>query len=535
MVRRFIAFLRGLSTNWVGTLGVVLTSTAFVLFVVVEALRALGVITNAYVGLITYMTLPALFVLGLLLVPVGWWIFKRARRRTTSELFAERFESRLTGRTFIAMFGGLTLVNLLFLGVGTARMLHFMDQPSFCGTACHGVMQPEWAAYQNSTHAHVRCVDCHVGEGAGAMVDAKLNGLRQLYGVMTDSYPRPIPTPVTRLRAARHTCGACHSGATEHGEVVRTLVGFEPDEASTPRFTTLAFKIGPTLGPGEPTIHWHTAPGTRVRFASLDGEQSTITWVVVERADGSTTRYANREIEVPWAREVMRVMDCVDCHNRVGHSFGDPEAIVDHLISTGEIDRALPFAKRTALAALSRKYPDREAADLGIERRFAGFYADQYPVATASRQGAIDRAVAALRREHARNVHHGMRVGWNTYADHRGHRHDRGCFRCHNSNLVDRDGSSISSECTLCHSVLAWDSDSPFAFLEPLDDEDPEIDIHEFLRDEYLRRKAESGRRPAVGGEPDGDTPAADEPAGDEPDADEPDADEPDGDEPDED
>ncbi len=489
MVRRFIAFLRALATNWVGTMGVVLTSTAFLLFSIFEVLRMLGVLTNAYIGLITYMTLPALFVLGLSLVPVGWLLYRRAERRSSNELFAERFESKLSTRASLLMFAGLTLLNLLFLGAGAARMLHFMDQPTFCGTACHSVMGPEWAAYQRSTHAHVPCVDCHVGSGAGAAVDAKLNGLRQVYLVVTDGYPRPIPTPVTRLRAANHTCGNCHSGDIEHGEVVRTLVGYGLDEASTPRFTTLVLKVGPTMAPGEPAIHWHAASGNRVRYASLDGEQKTVTWVWVQRRDGTSTRYDNRTIEVPWGREVMREMDCVDCHNRVGHTFEEPEVIVDRLIETGEIDRTLPFAKRTALSALSRKYPDRDAADLGIEGRLAGFYADQYAVETASKQAAIDRAVAALQKAHARNVHHDMRVDWGTYPDHGGHRDDLGCFRCHNSNLVDEQGKAISSDCTLCHSVLAWDSASPFAFLEELDDEDREIDIHEFLRNEYLRRK----------------------------------------------
>jgi hypothetical protein len=85
-----------------------------------------------------------------------------------------------------------------------------MDEPVFCGTACHGVMLPEWTTYQVSSHAHVKCVECHVGEGANALVDAKLNGLWQMVSVTFNLYERPIPTPVLNLRPARETCEKCH-------------------------------------------------------------------------------------------------------------------------------------------------------------------------------------------------------------------------------------------------------------------------------------------------------------------------------------
>ena len=58
-------------------------------------------------------------------------------------------------------------------------------------------MTPEYTAYQASAHSHVACVACHVGEGAKSYVKAKVNGTKQLIEVTFDSYPRPIPSPVT--------------------------------------------------------------------------------------------------------------------------------------------------------------------------------------------------------------------------------------------------------------------------------------------------------------------------------------------------
>ena len=52
-----------------------------------------------------------------------------------------------------------------------------MDSTTFCGQTCHTVMQPEFSAYQNSPHARVECVQCHIGPGAGWFVRSKLSGL----------------------------------------------------------------------------------------------------------------------------------------------------------------------------------------------------------------------------------------------------------------------------------------------------------------------------------------------------------------------
>ena len=44
----------------------------------------LGMFTNPYAGLVIYIAVPALFVLGLLLIPLGIWLHRRALRRDPS-------------------------------------------------------------------------------------------------------------------------------------------------------------------------------------------------------------------------------------------------------------------------------------------------------------------------------------------------------------------------------------------------------------------------------------------------------------------
>ncbi len=506
MLTRFRLFLRGLSTNWIGTLGVVLTTSAFLLFLFMEALRLLGIITNAYVGLISYLLLPALFVIGLLMIPWGWRRYRRATGRPTRELLSERFtprlaeEKRVYGSSLVGLIALLTLVNVLFLSIGGARMLHFMDEPVFCGTACHNVMHPEWETYQQSPHAHVKCVECHVGEGVDALVDAKLNGLWQMISATFDLYEQPIPTPVHNLRPARETCEKCHWPEKFYGDRLEIQTSFAFDEASTPRYTTLALKVGSGEAGDRGTIHWHIAAANEVRYQSVTEERERMAWVEV-RKGSDYWRYTNRRLHDPsvaanrvahgaseeHSEPEPRILDCIDCHNRATHIYEDPERAVDARMAAGRLDRRIPYLKREALGALVGSYATSDAAMRGIFNDLMGTYARRFRAETLGLQEELDQAVAALQAIHRRNIHPRMNVTWNVYPDHSGHRNDGGCFRCHNADMVDSYGDPIGYDCTLCHSILAYDSPQPFQYLLPVEEEDPNRRMHEYLQAEFLR------------------------------------------------
>ncbi len=495
-MKRFQLFIRGIMTNWTGTVGVALTTSAFLLFVFFELLQIAGILTNSYVGLISYMALPALFLLGLILVPLGWWQFRRATGRSTSELLTQRFPDDMTkakrlGSSLMGMIALLTVVNILFIGIGGARMLHFMDSPKFCGTACHSVMEPEWVAYQNSPHAHVRCVDCHVGEGAAALLDAKLNGLWQVVSATFDLYERPIPTPVHQLRPARETCEKCHWPDKFYGDRIKSFQTFRFDQESTPRYTTLALKIGSGAADIRGTIHWHIAEANEVRYRAADEKRLTMEWVEIKRGD-EFHRYTNRKAaehpaeEPAEAEALVRSMDCVDCHNRPTHIYEAPEAAVDQALASGRISRALPFAKKVGLGALLGRYGPTKADGLrGIENAVRGHYLREEHNAPVNLQD-VDLMVAELQEIFSRNIFPGMNVGWNTYPSHLGHENEVGCFRCHNQDMVDEAGQTIPYDCTLCHSILAMDSKTEFQFLLPAVEKDPDREMHEYLRREFL-------------------------------------------------
>jgi len=504
MFARYSRFLRAVSINRIGLLGVALTTASVITFVVLELARILGLITQAYAGLITYLAFPLLFILGLILIPIGW---KRAQVQTGltgPELLKSKFAESETNRGFfgsrVAMsIGALTLLNVIIMGVATSRMLHFMEEPNFCGTACHSVMNPEWVTYQDSPHARVACVECHVGEGLEALIDSKLSGLRQMVSLATDSYERPIPTPVHNLRPARETCEKCHWPDKFYGQRLKTIASYAEDEASTPSFTTLSLKIDSGQGGEISGIHWHVAAENEVRYQAVDEKRKQMAWVEVKQNDGSYKRFENRRVAAGLAghrdgnggsdseyHDVPRTVDCIDCHNRATHIYEEADDAVDLRIERGLMDRSLPFLKREGVAAVSGSYANREQATVGIKNHLESFYRRNYPEVARTESAKIDQAVAVLQDTYHRNIHPQMRIEWGTYRSHLGHKAGGGCFRCHNSDMVAADGAAIASDCTMCHSILANDSPSAFAYLGEPDSTQVDFRSHQYLKGEFI-------------------------------------------------
>jgi hypothetical protein len=59
--------------------GMVLTTISAVLFLVVFLADLFGLHTNPYIGILFFIVLPALFLVGLVLIPLGAWIERRRR------------------------------------------------------------------------------------------------------------------------------------------------------------------------------------------------------------------------------------------------------------------------------------------------------------------------------------------------------------------------------------------------------------------------------------------------------------------------
>ena len=164
-----------------------------------------------------------------------------------------------------------------------------MESTEFCGTACHTVMEPEYTTYKRSPHARVRCVECHIGEGADWFVKSKLSGSWQLVSVTFDLYQRPIGVPVHNLRPARETCEQCHWPNKFVGDRFKVITHFAEDEANTETKTVLVVKVGRPPGRASHGIHWHVDPDHVVRYRSDEKRQKISRWRWRRRTARSST------------------------------------------------------------------------------------------------------------------------------------------------------------------------------------------------------------------------------------------------------
>ena len=82
LFNKYLTFLKGVSHDPVGRVGVVLTTSALGVFLILELARIIGIIRNAYIGLITYLAFPLIFIIGLALIPIAWLRLKRRSGKT---------------------------------------------------------------------------------------------------------------------------------------------------------------------------------------------------------------------------------------------------------------------------------------------------------------------------------------------------------------------------------------------------------------------------------------------------------------------
>jgi hypothetical protein len=451
---------RSLFQNWISIAGAVVTSIAAVLFAAVFLLDLVGYRANPYIGIVFFLIVPGIFLLGLLIIPIGIWRERRRRRagHARSELHWPTLDlnNRRTREIALSVVL-LTIVNVLIVSLAAYRGVEEMDSVAFCGQVCHEVMEPEYVAYQDGPHSRVSCVQCHIGPGAPWFVRSKIDGVRQVFAVLMNSHERPIPSPVRTLRPARDVCEQCHWPEKFHGDKVNVIREYAEDEQNTETITTLQVHVGggsQRLGLAS-GIHWHMNVANEIEYVATDDKRQEIAYVRLRDRFGNVKEYYAEGVPRDRiATGERRRMDCMDCHNRPSHPFAPSAArAVDEAMARGEIAQALPFAKREAVAALTRTYSDKQAALDTIAERLRGFYRENYRAIYDQQRAEVERGVRAAQALYQRNVFPSMRVGWGTYPTNIGHIQSPGCFRCHDENHKASDGSVIRQECDLCHTV----------------------------------------------------------------------------------
>ncbi len=437
----------------------VLTTISAVVFLVVFFADLFGLHTNPYIGLVFFLVLPGLFVIGLVLIPFGAWIERRRRAagKSPSSLSWPRFDlNDPTQRTRAVAVFGLTMANIVIVSLASFRGVEYMDTPQFCGQVCHTAMKPEFVAHEGRPHAHVKCVECHVGPGASSFASAKLAGTRRLLAVVLGDYPRPIVASAAQLLPARDTCERCHWPEEFHGDKIRRIVEYGDDEKNTPSLTTLHVHVGGGDGRrGTATgIHWHMNLANEIEYIATDRDRQVIPYVRMKDRSGAVREFTVDGVTPEQLSKGTRHrMDCTDCHNRPSHAIeATPERAINEAMARGDLPATLPFIHREAVKAVKASYPSQEAAAAKISDALRNFYQGR-PQDAASTGPDIDRAVLAVQDVFRRNVFPDMKVTFGTYANNIGHVDAPGCFRCHDDNHKSKDGRKIGQDCETCHAI----------------------------------------------------------------------------------
>jgi hypothetical protein len=221
-------------------------------------------------------------------------------------------------------------------------------------------------------------------------------------------------------------------------------------------------KIGPSHSSQGLTegIHWHINKNVKIDYIAKSSDRLEIPWVrYINLATGDTTIYqdSNNSLnsdEIAERKHELREMDCMDCHNRPSHNYETPQDFIDHAIAGGIIPVELPNVKSIAMKVLYATYNTEDSALLAIEEELNKYYSKKYPEFYNGEDSLVNKAIEGIQNEFKKNIFPEMKASWDVYPDHIGHVEYNGCFRCHSGFHESEQGSTISNDCNLCHTIL---------------------------------------------------------------------------------
>jgi len=385
---------------------------------------------NPYLGIIFFLLLPALFILGLALIPLGVWARrKKLQKAGQIPLAFPRidFNDRIFrhGVDIVLM---ATIVNLLVVAVASYR-------------------------------------------GAEAYFSAKVNGTKQLIEVslhpiaglapkIIPDYPTPIESPVRNLRPARVICEGCHTPARFIGEKLLVKSSFADDEKNTETQSVVVLHLG-----GRDSLSHltgiHGVHLGHIEYVATDPTRTTIPWVEKTNDDGSKTVFTTLAAGSPAPQGERRVMDCIDCHNRAAHTFVTAEDAINRAMAEGAVSPDLPWVHKKGLELLKANYASEDEARVKIPAALAEFYRSEHPEVLSTKSTLVKAAGDQLAVLYSQNVFPFMKVTWGTHPNHIGHMNYPGCWRCHDGGHAAKDGTAITQDCSACHNLLAQDEPKP--------------------------------------------------------------------------
>ena len=447
-------------SNWISLIGSILAINSFILIVILFIHSLFTEHENPYNGMFTYIILPVILLIGLLLIPIGMFV-KRRRAKEGETRWPVLDMNNRKQRERLVLFSIFTFLFLIISAIGSYETFNYTESVQFCGKVCHKVMEPEYTTYLHSPHARVACVECHVGEGANWYVKSKLSGLYQVYSVIFHKYSQPIPTPIKNLRPARETCERCHWPEKFYTPKLDNLRTYLTDSLNTEWNVSMLMKISPNYNSMGLTggIHWHINKDIRIEYVSSTKDRESIPWVkFTNLKTGDVQIFQDTENTLSQkALDTLqhRIMDCMDCHNRPSHSYKSAPVFVDDGLIRGEIPKELPFIKKVAMNVLKGPFTNKDSSLTYIRDSITHFYQIKFPEIYKNQHALINKAINGIENEFLLNIFPYMRVTSSSYLNHIGHLESDGCFRCHSDKHKSGKGKVISKDCNWCHTFIA--------------------------------------------------------------------------------
>lgn len=446
---------RSVFNNWITAIGGVIAVGALFSFTLLVWMDFTQGDKNPYLGILTYLVAPGFLIAGLVLVFFGAWAQRRWQIKhaaTMPDRWRLDFKDYRQRRALVLFAAGAG-VFLILSAFGSYQTYHYSESTQFCGEVCHEAMSPELTTYKRGAHARVDCVQCHVGSGAQWFIKAKINGTHQLIAYALDNYKRPIETPLKNLRPAQDTCEKCHWPEKFHGNIDITYAHILSDKKNTPYTVRMLMRVNEGQ-PGGPAggIHWHVNAGNRVEYYAVDEKRQDIPWMrVTDLKAGSSRVYRTPEFTGEPPPSGIRVMDCMDCHNRPAHAFPAANDVVERAMATGALSSKLPALKRVAVQAMTQ--PDiKTTAEAAI--KIADFLKAKY-----AGHPELPATISEVQLLYATSIFPERKADWRVYPNNIGHKDWLGCFRCHDEKHKTSAGASVkASDCTSCHIILTQGS-----------------------------------------------------------------------------
>jgi nitrate/TMAO reductase-like tetraheme cytochrome c subunit len=437
--------------NWISAIGAVIATGALFSFAFLVWMDFSQGEKNPYLGILTYIVAPLFLFAGLALFFLGAWLQRRYAIKNAQNR-PDRWQldfSQPRQRRLIFGFAAGGVLFLVLSAFGSYQTYHYSESTQFCGQVCHEAMNPEFVTYQRGAHARVDCVDCHIGSGAEWFLKAKINGTHQLIAYTLDNYNRPIETPLQNLRPAQDICEKCHWPEKFHGNIEINFAHYLSDRKNTPYTARMLMHVNQSQ-PGSPPggIHWHVNENEKVEYFATDPKRQDIPWMRVTNVKTGDSRvYRTAEFPGEPPADQIRVMDCMDCHNRPAHMFPTANDAVERAMLAGELSTALPNIKRDAVNAMTQEI----ATEAEAPQKIADYLSKRY-----GGHPDLPTAIATVQSLYATTIFPERKADWRVYPNNIGHKDWPGCFRCHDDKHKTSSGQSVSaSDCSSCHAIIA--------------------------------------------------------------------------------